>query len=510
LRGTTFRIFKNHRPYLVLALAILILFGLIRLYSIVRRDSVEGWTLYRPMADQPQPIDKHSTLAFLDRAASDAARFETLFSYFFHGFVVNAGSDFARIHYPGLPSLSGYSMSGLEGFARTAPLFAAWLYSGRPREIIDRQTGKSYDIVTLLQKGLLAGTDRSSPNYWGDIHDDDQRIVEAADIARVLWLTRDKIWARLDEASKKRLATWLLQTKTARISGSSNWNLFPVVVEAFLKNVGYLEEFDRRNFDKFKTNYLQNGWFRDVGGVDYYNAWGITYDIYWIHLFDPFFDQEFVKGVLTESGALTSHLISPRGIPIMGRSICYRTGIPAAVIISSMVAPAVSPGLARRALDATWDYFVGHGVLREGTLTMGYLNSDPRIVDRYSGAGSCHWGLRSLTLAFMASPSDSFWTSAAQPLPVETSDYRLDLPKLDWTIQGTQATRDIEITIGANTNNVVRVSAFSIYRQVMEAILHRPMRPNNFQLKYGLSKYNAIHPFNDLLKEQNGPILVRH
>jgi hypothetical protein len=102
----------------------------------------------------------------------------------------------------------------------------------------------------------------------------------------------------------------------------------------------------------------------------------------------------------------------------------------------------------------------------------------------------------------MASPSDSFWTSAAQPLPVETSDYRLDLPKLDWTIQGTQATRDIEITIGANTNNVVRVSAFSIYRQVMEAILHRPLRPNNFQLKYGLSKYNAIHPFNDLLKEQ--------
>jgi hypothetical protein len=73
LRGTTFRIFKNHRPYLVLALAILVLFGLIPLHSIVRRDSVEGWTLYRPMADQPQPIDKHSTLAFLDRAASDAA-----------------------------------------------------------------------------------------------------------------------------------------------------------------------------------------------------------------------------------------------------------------------------------------------------------------------------------------------------------------------------------------------------------------------------------------------------
>jgi hypothetical protein len=162
----------------------------------------------------------------------------------------------------------------------------------------------------------------------------------------------------------------------------------------------------------------------------------------------------------------------------------------------------VSPGLARRALDATWDYFVDHGVLREGTLTMGYLNSDPRIVDRYSGAGSCHWGLRSLTLAFMVSPSDAFWTSAAQPLPVETSDYRLDLPKLDWTVQGTQATQDIEITIGANTNNIVTVSPFSLYRPAGEAIVHRPLRPDNFQLKYWLSKYDAIHPFNDLLKEQ--------
>jgi hypothetical protein len=102
----------------------------------------------------------------------------------------------------------------------------------------------------------------------------------------------------------------------------------------------------------------------------------------------------------------------------------------------------------------------------------------------------------------MASPSDAFWTSAAQPLPVETSDYRLDLPKLDWTVQGNQATQDIEITIGANINDVVAVSAFSIFRQVMEAMTHRPLRPKNFELKYKLPKYSAIHPFDDLLKEQ--------
>src|SRR5262249_59787382 len=87
-----------------------------------------------------------------------------------------AGCDAAPLSRPfaGAPSRGlalfglGYSMSGLEGFARTAPLFAAWLYSGRRQEIIDEQTGKSYAIVTILQQGLLAGTDPSSPNYWGD------------------------------------------------------------------------------------------------------------------------------------------------------------------------------------------------------------------------------------------------------------------------------------------------------------------------------------------------------
>jgi hypothetical protein len=503
--GSISRMVRDNRKCLSLFVLFFVALSTFTLLRHISRSSVEGWTLYRPLADQPEPIDQQTRLAFLKVIGSDATRFDMLLSYFFHGFVVNATSDFALIHYPGLPSWSGYSVSGLEGFARTAPLFAAWLYSDRPREIHDSQTGKRYDLVTVLQRGLLAGTDRSSPNYWGDIHDNDQRIVEAADIARVLWLTRDKIWSNLDETRKQQISTWLLQAKTARISFDSNWLLFPVVIEAFLKNVGYLAEFDRRNFDKFKTNYLQDGWFRDGqdGNVDYYNAWGISYDIYWIHLFDSSFDAEFIQDTLTESGALTAHLISPRGIPVMGRSICYRTGIPSAVLIGSRVAPAVvSPGLARRALDATWDYFVDHGVLRDGTLTMGYLDSDPRIVDVYSGAGSCHWGLRSLTLAFMNSPSNAFWTSAAQLLPVETSDYRLDLPKLGWTVQGNRGTQDIEISIGANTNDVVAVSSFSIYRKVKEAIFHRPMRPENFELKYRLHKYSAIHPFNDLLKEQ--------
>jgi len=41
----------------------------------------------------------------------------------------------------------------------------------------------------MLRTGILHGVDPRSNEYWGAIGDYDQRIVEAADIARILWLT---------------------------------------------------------------------------------------------------------------------------------------------------------------------------------------------------------------------------------------------------------------------------------------------------------------------------------
>jgi hypothetical protein len=34
-------------------------------------------------------------------------------------------------------------------------------------------------------------------------------------------------------------------------------------------------------------------------------------------------------------------------------------------------------------MDVVWRYFVAHGCLRNGTLTQGYFEPDPRFVDRY-------------------------------------------------------------------------------------------------------------------------------
>jgi len=277
-------------------------------------------------------------------------------------------------------------------------------------------------------------------------------------------------------------------------------------VHAFFRNVGSASAGNYENYFEFKRNYLERGWFRDgpTGEIDYYNAWGIPYELYWIHLLDPHVDAAFMAQALNASGDLTAHLVSPAGLPMMGRSICYRTAVPSAIIAASFLFPSsISPGLARRAMDVTWRYFVGLGALRDGTLTMGYSETDPRIVDWYLGAGSCHWGLRSLTLAYMAEPSAPFWNTPYAPLPVEIHDYQVDLPRIGWIVSGDSVSKNIKITIPNNHDRSVKVRSYSEYNKLFEMIFRRVSRPENFDLKYKLSEYAAIPPFDGLLATPN-------
>jgi hypothetical protein len=483
-----------------------IVFLISAIVAITNWRAVDGWNLYRPLHKRPTPVDREVSQRFLATGLPDGDRYEALFGYFLHGFIANAAPDWSLIHYPGLPSLRGYAVSGLEGFARTAPMFGAWIYSGRSPLVTDPQTGKVIDLVSILRSGILAGVDPSSPGYWGRMSDNDQRIVEAADIARLLWLTRREIWFKLDNKEKSKIASWLLQVDSVKITTRNTWILFPVTVHAFFGNVGFASAGNYENYFEFKRNYLERGWFRDgpTGEIDYYNAWGIPYELYWIHLMDPHIDAAFMAGALNASGDLTAHLVSPAGLPMMGRSICYRTAVPSAVIAASFLSPSsISPGLARRAMDVTWRYFVGRGVLRDGTLTMGYTETDPRIVDYYSGPGSCHWGLRSLTLAYMAEPSAPFWITPYAPLPVEIHDYQVDLPKIGWIVRGDSVSKNIRIMIPSNHDQSVKVRQYWEYNKLFEMIFRRVSRPENFDLKYRLSEYDAIPPFDGLLATPN-------
>ena len=422
------------------ALSAIGILGLALFYAaVLHRYSAPGWNRFVHASTQEGAAEFAVKREFLSQSSSDEQRYDALFRYFLSGAIRFTDVPGSRIQYPGEPSVNGYAATGLEGFDRTGVLFAAWIASGRDPIIVDPARGESVDLVAYLRRGILAGTDRNSSGYWGKIRSRDQRIVEAADVARIIWITRAQIWQQLDRTQQAQVAAWLQQVDGLK-TPQNIWLLFPVTVDLVLRALGVAgaDPATNPNYQQFKRNYLGNGWFADPPmGVDFYNTWGTSYELFWITSIDPQFDRDFIRSSLAQSADLTAHLIATDGIPMMGRSLCYRTAVPVPLLAENLLDDRqVDPGLARHALDVVWRHFVAHGALQDGALTQGYYRTDLRFVDYYSGPGSCHWGLRSLVLAFLHAPGSDFWRAQPQLLPVELGDYRLVYERLGWIVSG--------------------------------------------------------------------------
>jgi hypothetical protein len=86
----------------------------------------------------------------------------------------------------------------IEGYARPlwglAPLLAGESeYAGTERFV----------------KGLVAGTDPESPEFWGFMEDQDQRMVEACPIGYTLAIAGKAFWDPLTEKERNNIETWL-------------------------------------------------------------------------------------------------------------------------------------------------------------------------------------------------------------------------------------------------------------------------------------------------------------
>jgi hypothetical protein len=498
-----------HELFLMIELIIqFILFGLIVAAGLAvtcylmlrRRHAVEGWRLAAPCSDYLTRKDQ--TIRQDIEALSDPAqRFQKLFDYFLAGILECQTPDKARIHYPGWKGMRGHAIEGLEGFARTMPLVAAWLASGHQDHVSDpRNEEATVFLHPLIEAGLLNGTDPAHPAFWGRIGDMDQRAVEAADIALIVWLTRQRLWQNWTESQRQQVAAWLKTIAFKKVS-DNNWLLFKVTILQTLQALGVALTDDEKQdgmaaYIRFKTHYRDAGWFFDPPmGVDFYNCWAISYSLHWIDRINPQLDHDWISDVLARSAHLTLHLVSPDGLPIMGRSVCYRMAVPAPVVIGwDRRVPDLTAGQAVRALDSVWQHFVSHDALVQGTVTQGYYEADKRLLDRYSGTGSCQWSLRALIVAFSLPPQDPFWTVRPEPLPIETHDYALHYPQLGWHIRGDHQRGEITIRIEKNTQQANRMEPHSLWRQGVEWLFHKPHQPHNYAVKYGQPVYTNLRP----------------
>jgi hypothetical protein len=447
--------------------------------------------------------DRELRRLFADPDAPAVARYEFLFRYFVSGFLAYRTPARSGARYPGAPSKNGAQADDLEGFSRIAPLIAAWLAGGRA-PLVDTLDGVSIDLAGLLADGFAAGADPASSGYWGDIGHRDQRIVEAADIALAAWLARDSAWRALDEPGRRRLAGWLGQCAGRQV-WDNNWHQFPVVVGLALGALGAAPDRDEiaRHYVAFKSYYRGDGWFSDGprDRFDYYNAWAMHYAQFWVGRLAPGFDDAFILKTLGACLETFACFISPAGVPITGRSVCYRMALPAPLILGALGEPTlVNPGLARRALDAVWRHFIAHGAIANGVATQGYCGTDLRWLDNYSGPASSLWSLRSLIPAFYAPESHPLWTAPEQPLPVETADFAVDIPAIGWRLVGDQATGDVVLhRLGNRANRGAAPGAgvedYRPWRRLRDGLSGRAHRPMNEFAKYELFVYGSRDPF---------------
>jgi hypothetical protein len=476
---------------LVAAVAIVVL--------LPRRTGVEGWS------DRAAPRANTVTTDAALRAAFASAgpqpgsgAYETLARYFLEGWAGYRTPAGERAHYPGPPSESGRRSDGLEGFARMFPMAGAWMAGGRPAGI--EIAGGRMDLAETFARGLATGTDPADPAYWGPIRDYGQAIVESADVALGLWLSRDSVWARLSPAERSRVVAWLEGALRSE-PYEGNWQLFPLIVHRSLKALGAdVSRWDARmqsSWEYFKTFHRGEGWFFDPPhGFDYYNAWSIHYGMFWLQRIDPGFDPTFVRKVQADFVASYKHFFGPQGQPLMGRSVCYRMAAPVPLLTAQVLAPgAVSKGEAMRALDLTWSLFIARGAVADGGVTPGFCGPDLAMHARYSGPASCLWALRSLVVAFALDRELKLFDATREPLPVERADFSLRNETAGWTLAGSQATGRIAlVTDSGASDEAPALKPHGLRSRALETLLHAPRRPDNTAALYGRKTYSSDRP----------------
>lgn len=350
---------------------------------------------------------------------------------------------------PGRPSGAGIRSDGIEGFARSF-LIAAPLLSGREDD--------PHDHAGWYARGLAAAMEPAGPDHWGrgrSVSTNErwngtpQPIVEAANLAFGLAISRASVWDRLDEKLRDQVADWLAHHAT-RHGSDNNWLLFTAVIEAFLRSASYDVPggHAQPDVDRVETWYLGDGWYNDgpistVTGhgnrVDHYNSWVIqTFLWQWYELTEqPAERRELFLSRLGEFADSYALLFAADGSPLhQGRSLTYRQAVLGGLWAAGLAGVgSESAGATRRLASGVLRHFTDLGVGVEGAPTLGYSDREfLPMCQVYSGPGSPYFA--GMGFLGLAAPADHpLWTEPEEPQPTERSDFVRTLHNVGWVIQ---------------------------------------------------------------------------
>ena len=304
--------------------------------------------------------------------------------------------------------------------AGIAPWLEAPLPSGPERDLQQRYAG-------LARQAIRRGTDAQSADFL-NFQEGSQPLVDCGFLAQALLRAPNELWTKLDAATRKNLATGLVSAR-AITPGQSNWLLFAAIVETALAMMG--ERYDTMRIDyavrAHEQWYVGDGLYGDGPRFhwDYYNSFVIqpmlldvlrnigAHNTTW---------QGLLPNVVARArryAAIQERLISPEGtFPVVGRSICYRTGalqlLAQMALLGELPAPLTGPGV-RAALTAVMKRLLeAPGTFdSQGWLTVGFAGHQPHLGESYISTGSLYL-CAGVFLPLGLGPSDAFWNRPAE------------------------------------------------------------------------------------------------
>ncbi|KAL4793047.1 hypothetical protein BDV19DRAFT_380360 [Aspergillus venezuelensis] len=353
----------------------------------------------------------------------------------------------------------------LEGFARPLWVIASLLHAVETGSDLDLDTHEIKALVEPWVTGSATGTDPSNEEYWGDILDGDQRMVEAEVIAVALLFAPGTFFHAQPKYVQYNLVAWL-RGINGRDMPLNNWRWFRVFVNLALvlvAGVPYEEVKDRMDADfaVLDSFYLGQGWSGDgpwltseqeneqeekiaqtrrrgdIGPgrqVDYYSgSFAMQFSQLLYVKFAAGLDSERVeryKKQAREFAEVYWRFFDEEGAAIpFGRSLTYRfacgaffAAIPFAEI-EDTPAPLASAGGAKGFLLRHlrwWSDNSGDIFYPDGTMNIGYLYPNMYMSEDYNSPQSVYWSLKSF-IPLALPGTHPFWSSEkAYPTHLKT------------------------------------------------------------------------------------------
>ena len=284
--------------------------------------------------------------------------------------------------------------------------------------------GEASAFEEICRKGILAGTDPMSGEYWGDCRDRDQRFVEMAGIAYGILLSPKQMWDVYSIDEKKQISAWLNQINDHEVV-DNNWHFFRILVNSTLKKAGFPYsgrklEADLQRIEEF---YEGNGWYHDGKDKqkDYYISFAFHfYGLLYAAVFPEEERSQRYKDRAMQFAREFIYWFDENGEALpYGRSLTYRFA--QVSFFSGCLLAGIRPfsaGIMKGIIARNIKRWMDQPIFDNGgILSVGYHYPNLHIAEHYNSPTSPYWGLKAFGLLALKD-EDEFWTAEAEKMPV--------------------------------------------------------------------------------------------